>query len=575
MKKTLWITVGVLALGTVAWVQVQVIQPAPAALASLIPAGPMIYLEAKDFQGLLRDWNQSGVKRAWLASANYRVFSNSNLLQKLQGLYQEYGAVAGFLPGLPGTLEIAGGESALGLYDLREQQFVYITRIEESRLAKSQLWRLRDRFTTRQASGIAFYLRRDDASHRTVAFAFTNGLLVVATRDDLIAGALALIARQPAADLTGEAWYSAALARAGNPGELRMALNIQALISDVRFRSYWIQRNVSELRPFEAEIADVRRTRTEIEENRILVRAAEQRIALPPGSTLAAVAALRSLAPADAALTKAWAVPSANLVESLIESRLLNPSVETSAGTEYAPAPVSTDESAGSEQDLETRIDEPPLADSVTGALKSAAIRELIARASPDALLQIESTARASGFIGTPSVLVLSSPPDKDAGWDAAALREALSSAVETLWSTSRLGVEWRQIALGGHSVQELNGLATLLLAIDGNRLYIANDSALLLATLNRSGTAPVQSGPSYAAEFHHSRERDDYRTLMQALDFGGRRQSFFFTPQGNQTPQFFSENLASLSSVFGFVQSMIITRVQSQETEAQRVIYR
>jgi hypothetical protein len=569
MKKTLWIVAGVLAFGTLAWVQVN--QPGPRPLASLIPAGPMIYIEAKDFHAVLDEWNQSGVKRAWLASANYRVFSNSNLLQKLQGVYQEYGAVAGFLPGVPGTLEIAGSQSALGLYDLREQQFVYITRLGESQFVKSQLWRLRDRFTTRQASGIPFYLRRDDASNRTVAFAFTNGWLVVATRDDLIAGTLALIAGQPASSLASEAWYAGALARAGNPGELRMALNIQALISDVRFRSYWIQRNVSELRPFEAEIVDVQRTQQDIEENRILVRTAEQPIALPSASALTTMAALRSLAPPDAALTRAWAAPSPDLVESLVETRLLNPSAEAPPGSDYAPAAVSTDDSAGSEQDLETRIDEPPLADAVTGALKSAAIRELISRGAPDALLQIESTTRASGFVRTPSVLVVSA----SANWDAAALREGLSSAVETLWSTSRLGVEWRQIAMGGHSAQELNGLATLLFAIDGNRLYFANDSALLLATLNRTATPPVQSGPAYAAEFHHAGERADYMTIMQALDFGGRRQPFLFTPQGNRTPQFFSDNLASLSSVFNFIQSMIVTRVESQGVETQRVVYR
>jgi hypothetical protein len=573
MKKTLWIVAGLLALATLAWVQVN--QPGPPPLASLMPAGPMIYLEAKDFHAVLDEWNQSGVKRAWLASANYRVFSNSNLLQKLQGLYQEYGAVAGFLPGVPGTLEIAGSQSALGLYDLREQQFVYITRLDESQFVKSQLWRLRDRFTTRQASGIQFYLRRDDATNRTVAFALTNGWLILATRDDLIAGTLALIAGKPASSLASEAWYSGALARAGNPGELRMALNIQALISDVRFRSYWIQRNVSELRPFEAELVDVQRTRQDIAETRVLVRAAERQIAqpitLPSASALTTVAALRSLAPPDAALTRAWAAPSPDLVESLIETRLLNPSAEATPGSDYAPAAVSTDDSAGSEQDLETRIDEPRLANAVTGALKSAAIRELISRGAPDALLQIESTTRASGFVRTPSVLVVSAP----ASWDAAALREGLSSAVETLWSTSRLGVEWRQIAMGGHSAQELNGLATLLFAIDGNRLYLANDSALLLATLNRAATPPVQSGPAYAAEFHHARERADYMTIMQALDFGGRQQPFLFTPQGNRTPQFFSDNLASLSSVFNFIQSMIVTRVESQGVETQRVVYR
>lgn len=202
MKKLLWITAGLLSLATLAWMQVnQATQPP---LASLMPAGPMIYLEARDFHTLLDEWNRSATKNSWLASANYKVFANSNLLQKLTGLYQEYGKVTGFLPGLPGALEIAGGESALGLYDLREQQFVYITRVEESRLTKSQLWAMREKFTTRQTSGISFWVRRDDVSNRTVAFAFTNGWLVLATRDDLMATTLALIARQPGSSLAQE-----------------------------------------------------------------------------------------------------------------------------------------------------------------------------------------------------------------------------------------------------------------------------------------------------------------------------------------------------------------------------------
>ncbi len=569
MKKILWVSLGVLSLGTVAWMQVN--QTDRRAPATLMPAGPMIYLEARDFHSLLDEWNRSGVKQAWLASANYRVFSSSNLLQKLEGLYQEYGAVAGFLPGLGGTLEIAGGESALGLYNLPEQQFVYITRIEESQLVKSQLWRLRDKFTTRQASGTTFFMRRDDASNRTVAFAFTNNWLVLATRDDLMANTLALIARQNASSLAAEPWFASAAKEAGNAGELRMALNLQSLIGDVHFRSYWIQRNISELRPFSAEIADVRRTQEVIEETRTLPRAAEREVPPPTDSALGAMAALRALAPADAALTRAWAAPSAEMVEALIEAKLMKPATDTPPRWEYAPDAVSTEESAGSEQDLETRIDEPALAQDVSGSLKSGALKELISRASPTALLQIQSTARAGAFVRTPSVLVLSAAEN----WDAAAVREALSAAVETLWSTSRLGVAWQRTSLGRHGAEQLNGLGALLFAIDGKRLFLANDSGLLLATLDRIGTAPLESGPAYAAEFRAARERTDYMKIMQALDFRGRSQSFLYNPQGNRTPQFFSENLGSLSAVGSFVQSMIVTRTEAPGLERQRVIYR
>ncbi len=569
MKKTLLIATGLFSLASLAWMQVN--QTDRRVASTLIPAGPLIYLEAKDFHSLLAEWNQSGVKRAWLTSANYRVFSNSNLFQKLDALYQEYAVVAGFLPGLPGTLELAGRESALGLYNLREQQFVYITRLDESQLVKSQLWRLRDKFTTRQASGTTFYLRRDDASKRMVAFAFTNNWLVLATRDDLMANTLALIARQKVPNLSAETWFSAAMAQAGNAGEMRMALNIQSLIADDRFRSYWIQRNIPELRPFSAEVADVQRTNGEIAENRTLVRMAEQDFTLPANTALDSIAALRSIAPPDITLARGWAAPSSQTVQSLIESKLISPNAASPMHQEYAPDAASTDNAAGTEQDLETRIDEPALANDISGGIRSAALKQLILQASPDALLQIQSSVAAGAFVRTPCVLVLSAA----ANWQVASVREALSSAVETLWSTSRLGVEWQSTTLGQHTAEQLNGLASLLFAIDGKRLFLANDSALLLASLARIAAPPSQRGPAYIAEFHAGRERSEYRRIMQALDFRGRSQSFLVNPQGERTPQFFSENLESLGSIAGFIQSMTITNVEAQGVEKQLVVYR
>ena len=39
-------------------------------MSSMLPAGALLYLEAKDFGALLADWNGLAEKRDWLASAN-------------------------------------------------------------------------------------------------------------------------------------------------------------------------------------------------------------------------------------------------------------------------------------------------------------------------------------------------------------------------------------------------------------------------------------------------------------------------------------------------------------------------
>ncbi len=60
-------------------------QPAPPPTASLFPSGALLYLEAKDFGGLLSDWNSSAEKKSWLDSANYDSFSRSQLFLEAGG----------------------------------------------------------------------------------------------------------------------------------------------------------------------------------------------------------------------------------------------------------------------------------------------------------------------------------------------------------------------------------------------------------------------------------------------------------------------------------------------------------
>ena len=161
-----------LLLAAAGYVFLQTNAPAPQ-LAAIVPSGALLYLEAPDFGRLLSDWDTSNIKTDWLGSANYAVFSRSNLFTKLQEVYSQYGEAAGFLPGLKSVMEIAGTDSALALYDIRDVEFLYVSRVAEADLLKSQLWAVREKFEQRQAGGVSFYLRADPASKRTVAFALS------------------------------------------------------------------------------------------------------------------------------------------------------------------------------------------------------------------------------------------------------------------------------------------------------------------------------------------------------------------------------------------------------------------
>ena len=544
--------------------------PPPVPLAALMPGGAALYLEARDFSRLLREWDASPVKAGWLASENFAVFSRSNLLQKLQGVYGEYGAAAGFLPGVPGVLGIAGTQSALALYDLREVEFLYVTRIGEAQVSRSPLWAVRDRFDRRQAGGVTFYLRRDPASQRTVAFALANGWLFLATRDDLVARALALLAGGRDPSIASDRWYREAVAASPQAGELRMVLNLESLAGSVSFRSYWIQRNVSALRAYWTGVADVRRSRTAITESRVFLRQPDA----PVPAADSSVAALVPLVPPDAGFYRAAGGQSAADVAALLVHKLVAPPASESGNLSYAPEAVFPDERAGAESDLETRIDEPPLPAGAGLSEAIARLQSVLERNPVRAVLQVQSSASAGGpFIRTPAVIVLAG----SAPWDAAEVRGALASAAAPLWTASGLGAGWIPGTAGRHAVEQLDGLGSLMFLVRGPLLFVAGDAGLLASVLDRAGSAAPQTGAiTRAAGFRHTRERRNFERVMAALDSSspGPDTGFGFLRAGSQPP-LFSGNLAGLSRVLSGISEVLVTEESTEAELRQTVAYR
>src|SRR5215510_8049490 len=87
-----------IAAATVMYQAPQVLEePAVAArpLDGMIPEGALLYIEARDFSGLLKAWNSSQEKAAWLESDSHSVFSQSRLFLRLQRFFQRFGAAAG------------------------------------------------------------------------------------------------------------------------------------------------------------------------------------------------------------------------------------------------------------------------------------------------------------------------------------------------------------------------------------------------------------------------------------------------------------------------------------------------
>jgi len=559
-----------LAIATYAYFQLAAAPlPSPA---SFMPGGALVYLEAPQLGHLLRDWDASPVKADWLASEDYAVFSRSNLFTKLSQVYGEYGETAGFLPDLKSVIEMAGSQSALALYEIRDVEFLYVSRIAESDAAASPLGAVRARFEQRQAGGVTFYLHTNAATKRTVVFAFAKGYLILGTRDDLVAQSLQLLAGGGNPSLAGDRWYREAVAQAPTQGELRLAMNLESLVKSVYFRSYWVQRNASAVRRYWSGVADVTRSPGEIAERRVFLRTPDIAEPADAAAGTAALAGLMALVPPEAGVYKALPIADPAEAASLMVAKLIGSPGQFRRDGRVAPGAVSPDDRAGSEGDLETRIDEQPLPPDAGTADSVAAADALLRRAGARALLLVQSSAPAGRSVRTPAAIVVAG----DADWPEDAVRSALGAAGGKLWTTSQLGARWTVSTAGAHSVQRLDGLASLVFATRGRLLFVGNDAALLASVLGRAGVAPPAGAFTYAAGFRHLRERANYQRVMAALDFvSPAANPGFSRAEGPAEPAFFSGNLGSLSRVLSRVAEVAITQEERGATTVQTVTYR
>ncbi|MGH8702518.1 MAG: hypothetical protein ACREVR_15305 [Burkholderiales bacterium] len=547
----------------------QATRPAPQPPAEILPGGALLVLEAKDFSSLLAAWNGSTEKKTWLAGDNYKVFSRSRLFLRLEEVLNEFAAVGGFPADMALAESAAGDTAAFALYDIGKLEFLYVTHLPSARAANTVLWKSRAQFEPRSNAGFDYFVRVSEDKTRVIAFASTDDFLLVATREDLLASALALLAGKEGPKVRGEPWYTQAVAAAGEPGDLRLVMDLQNLARKPHFRSYWIQGNVSEIAAYRAGISDLYRSASEFREERVLLPAAPAAGDATAHYDEAVVAEASRFLPADAGLYRAWASPTTKDVIELLRQKLLAPQAGASVASKEAPETSLGSGEAGGHGDLETHIDEAPL---VLGeGFAPAALTKILEGAQLRAMLHVQSSApiAGQGFIGNHSAIVLVSSAD----WNQDAMREALGDAVESLWTASRLGVAWVEHK-HDRRVYYFDGLARLAVAVDGPALVISDSPQLLAATLKglSSSGDKAKSGAVYSAGFRHTRERENFYRMMRWMDYPSA--ASMGSSEGRE-PMFFSENMASLSrSLAGVDEVSMITHQEGDKTR-QTVIYR
>lgn len=559
-----FLLIGTICLG-VSWAAFQSVLPEEPAFSRYCPAGALLYLQAKDFSSLLSDWNSSPQKQQWVKSANYEVFSNSRLLLRLKQVSEQFTAAAGLPPDANFLKQMAGRQSALAIYDIGKLQFLYITQLSAGGSAQSGLWQTRAKFETRNAGGVTFYSRRDPESGTEVAFAVNGDHLLLATREDLMAGALQLMAGSKDRTVEAEQWWSQSVAAAGPAGDLRMVLNLEKIVPSPYFRSYWIQKNITDVKQYSGAVSDLFRSGSEYREERVLLKKAPPAGAGSENDGAAGVADLIRLVPPQAGVYEVKANPTAGECFELLETKILAPHLGPAAAEKLAPQVALNNGETGSGSDLETRIDQVTVPQSVLSD-SGASLKELFQKNRVRALLQVQATERDKEgvFVRPHSGIALFGESD----WNETAVRSSLIDFVRPGLTAGQLGVDWQ--ARPGS--QQLNGLWELDTAVRGKYLFVADHSGLLNQLLGNMNQKAALKPALFAAGFDHGRERENFSRLTELLDRSGNDAG---DPAGRgHTPEFFSENIGSLSSTLAGVASEKIVVRDAGDKVLQTVTY-
>ncbi|HEY2381760.1 MAG TPA: hypothetical protein VGK48_11335 [Terriglobia bacterium] len=557
LRFKLFLLTAVAAVAAGVWTVAQV-QPSPQPLSRWMPGGALFYLESADFATQLQDWDRSEVKTRWLASKNHEQFLTTRLALKLTDAYGEFAAAAGFPPDLTALETFAGTDTALAVYDIGKLDLIYISRLPAAQLAQNALTRVRPGYQARTVAGQSYFVRQSGS--RTAAFAINGDYVIVSTREDLLSEALELIqGNTTTGSISNETWYQDAVRAmgpdAGNRVALRLVMDLPTVIKTPYFRSYWIQRNTADLRPYSALLSQLTRQNGVLQEDRVLVRAA----AASAASHDAATIELQRFMPGNAGLIRLWDTTSTDFAMDLIREKFFAAGPRQADERRFAPA-ISPDASANSEGDFQTRIDQAPKP-SLAGALTLQPMRALVESGGIQAVLQLESSLPADDttFVRTDAVLALRASKS----WNPADVRSALTAAAASYQTVNNIGLQWRNVTSGSRMLSQWDGLIPLTIYVDGQTLWIGRTAGLLGSALNTPANTGNQAA-TYLARYTHSAELAPYLKMMRMLDL---------SDQANYSA-FFSDNIGSLASTLDVIQSVSIKISDSGPVQRQAIRY-
>lgn len=193
-------------------------------LAGVMPRGALVYVQARDLNALMKTWMASPVRDRFYKSKSYTAFTHSRVYLKLQDRMNDFEKAVGFGLNEARVAELAGGLSAVSIYDIGKLEMVFVTEVSRERAIATSMFKLAPQFEERSADGSVYYVRDVTSDggrlNQQFCFAHTGNKLILTTTEGLMIRALKN-AKAPADDsLLVDVMALAGQARGFSPHEL-------------------------------------------------------------------------------------------------------------------------------------------------------------------------------------------------------------------------------------------------------------------------------------------------------------------------------------------------------------------
>ncbi|MEW6126578.1 MAG: hypothetical protein AB1757_06020 [Acidobacteriota bacterium] len=217
-------------------------------LAAVMPRGAMVYLQARDLSLLMKTWLASPVHNNFYESASFKNFEKSNVALKFQSRKEEFEKALGFSVDEARLANLAGGASAVAIYDIGKLELVFVTEVTREKALLNTLFQNLPQFQERPAKDGSYYVREvtTDAGRLTQQFCFAHvdGKLIVTTTEGLMIRALANAKAAGEDALLSDVLAITNQARSFNAQDVTLWLDQTKLNRNQLFRSYWIYGNI-------------------------------------------------------------------------------------------------------------------------------------------------------------------------------------------------------------------------------------------------------------------------------------------------------------------------------------------